>query len=143
VTVPGAVEPPADDTFPLPPSATAPRVEDARTLLTEQRYDEALRLADRALRSRTTADWLLIRGDALRGEGRLDEAAAEYTRAALVGDPRDRAVAGLSAARVLGRELGRAAAAGEVLGTSGALEPSSPVREQAEALAEELGLLAP
>jgi ferric-dicitrate binding protein FerR (iron transport regulator) len=138
-----AVELPADETFPAPPSAAMPRVEDARALLTDRRYDEARRLADRALRSGTTADWLLIRGDALRGEGRLDEAAAEYTRATLVGDPRDRAVAGLSAARVLGRELGRATAAREVLGASGALAPSSPVREQAEALAGELGLLAP
>jgi hypothetical protein len=85
----------------------------------------------------------MIRGDALRGEGSLDEAASEYTRAALVGDGRDRAVAGLSAARLLGRDLGRAGAAREVLVSSGALDPSSPVQSQARALAQELGIVLP
>ncbi len=125
------------------PSGDAPRptIDDARVLLTERRYEEARGMADRALRGGPNADWLMIRGDALRGEGSLDEAASEYTRAALVGDGRDRAVAGLSAARLLGRELGRVGSAREVLVSSGALEPSSPVRAQAQALARELGIV--
>ncbi len=123
--------------------APMPRIADARALLTERRYDEARALADRALRGGPNADWLMIRGDALRGEGSLEEAASEYTRAALVGDGRDRAVAGLSAARILGRELGRTGPAREVLVSSGALGASSPVQSQAEALARELGIVIP
>ncbi|MBW2461221.1 MAG: FecR domain-containing protein [Deltaproteobacteria bacterium] len=116
-----------------------PSVEDARSALTGRRHEEAQALADRALADGVTADWLLIRGDALRGQGQLAEAAADYTRAAVVGDGRDRAVAGLSAARVLGRELGRGRAARELLVSSGALAASSPVRAEAEALVQELG----
>jgi len=129
---PGDPEEDQDDTQP-------PRVEDARAALADGRHDEAQALADRALADGVTADWLLIRGDALHGQGQLVEAAAEYTRAAVVGDGRNRAVAGLYAARVLGRELGRGRVARELLVSSGALAASSPVRAEAEALVEEMG----
>ncbi|MBW2465287.1 MAG: FecR domain-containing protein [Deltaproteobacteria bacterium] len=121
-----------------PATVPPPTIEGARSALTNRLYPEARGLADRALRRGVTADWLMVRGDALRGEGRLAEAAAEYTRAASIGDTRDRAAAGLSAARILGRNLGRAETAREILLSSGALDPSSPVRSQAEALVLEM-----
>ena len=80
----------------------------------------------------------MIRGDALRGAHRSSEAIAAYARAIDVGDPTERAIAGLAAARLLAAAADRRTEAARALERSGALAAGSPVRGEAEQLAAEL-----
>ncbi len=128
---PSGMASPSSREPPLTPDA-------ARALVAAQRYEEALVASDRALGERPSFEWRSLRADALRGLGRDEEAAAELARAVDEGDPRERAIAGLGAARILARRLGREADARAILERSGSLDAASPVREAAARFAAEL-----
>ena len=106
----------------------------ARAALDDARYADAVRLADGGLAAGGPRELLLVRGDALRGLGRFEDAVASYRRAMRGAGRSRRAIAGLSAARLLATELGRFAEAREILDESGALAPGSPVEAAARRL---------
>ncbi len=118
------VEPPGEATPASRPVASLEAR--ARRALAARDYDAALRLADAALAVRPSSARHLIRGDALRGLGRTDDALAAYRRGASTGSAGDRATGGLEAARLL-LANGRRAEARDALERSGALRDGSPV----------------
>jgi hypothetical protein len=118
-----------------PPAPRVPTDTEIRRLIAAGQHREALAASERAVgaRPRSSELWML-RGDALRGLGNRADAARAYERAMTYGSSSERAIAGLSAARVTDDPT-RAVA---YLEDSGALEPSSPVRDAAQALRERL-----
>ncbi|MBX3269253.1 MAG: FecR domain-containing protein [Sandaracinaceae bacterium] len=116
--------------------ARRPPLDEARAALAAGRYDEALAIAERVV----GPDAWLVRGDALRGLGRPPEALGAYREAMQrATNASERAVAGLSGARLLAGPLARPAEARELLDESGALLAGSPVRRAAELLDARLG----
>jgi tetratricopeptide (TPR) repeat protein len=136
---PAAEQPVSSD----PPAARHPRpappsIDGAQRALVEARYADALALADRALRLGPSFEWAMTRADALRGLARHDDAVDAYRSAMEGATPDQRALAGLSGARVLAARQ-RSDRARALLEESGALAESSPVRAAAVRLDAQLG----